>query len=299
METVLITGGSGIIGSRLSEILSMNGFAVRHLSRNPSGKEKYATYQWDLAKGYIDNNALKGVDHIIHLAGANVAESRWTRSRKKEIIDSRVNSLQLIFHKVTSEQIPIKSLVSASGSNYYGFDENSRVFKETDPPGKDFLAQVCIKWEAAALQFEPICKVSILRTGVVLSPKGGALEELSKPIKLFIGAPLGSGNQWMPWIHLDDVCMMYMLLIKTGNAGIYNAVAPEDHTNREFTQMVAKAIHKPLWLPPIPSFVMKMLLGEMSEILLNGNRISCEKITRSGYVFRHPSLHESLQNLLS
>ncbi len=299
METVLITGGSGTIGTKLSALLVEKGYAVRHLSRSPTGKEKYPSFKWDLKKQYIDPKALENVDHLIHLAGSGIADKRWTDDRKKDLISSRVDSMNLLHQKFADKGTKLKTVVSSSGINYYGFAESEKIFTEKDPPGNDFLSDVCIKWENAALQFKSTSRVVLMRTAIVLSPKGGALEKLAQPIRFFVGSPLGSGKQWMPWIHLDDICGMYVHALESNIEGPINAVAPESKTNKEFTQLVAKTLRKPLLMPNIPAFALKLALGELSVVLLNGNRADCGKIVESGFTFNFPTLEEALQNLLT
>lgn len=298
METVLITGGSGIIGKRLSEMLAAQNYAVRHLSRSSSGNEKYPTYVWDLAKNQIDEAALKDVDYIIHLAGENVGGGRWSAERRKKIIGSRIDSANLLFEKLNGK--PLKAFISSSGISYYGSVTTETIFKEDDPKGHDFLAEVSVKWEEAAFQFKPKAnRVVALRTGVVLSPVGGALEKIKKPIKMGIGSALGSGKQYMPWLHLDDICGIYLKAVQDVEMeGIYNAVSSEHCTNQEFTQTIAKVLEKKLWAPKVPAFLLKLLFGEMAVIILEGSRISNEKIKQAGYTFKFNTLTEALNDLL-
>jgi uncharacterized protein (TIGR01777 family) len=187
METVLITGGSGLIGQVLSELLKSKGYAVRHLSRTVNGDEKYPTFKWDLNKNELDSKALENVNHIIHLAGENVGEGRWTSERKKRILSSRVDSLALIESHLRPKQLT--SLINASGISYYGTITTEQIFKETDPKGTDFLADISVQWEGKAFEMEPKAnRIVALRTGIVLSSNGGALEKLKKPIKMGIGS---------------------------------------------------------------------------------------------------------------
>ncbi len=297
METVLITGGSGLIGTRLSELLSEKGYSVRHLGRKPDGTEAYPTYQWSVRRHLIEPAALDGVDHIIHLAGAGIADKRWTPKRRREIINSRVESLKLLDHEISRLSIPLKTLVSASGINYYGIEHPDQIHIENDPPGHDFLSSVCIKWEEESQRFPVETRVVMLRTAMVLSKHGGALEKMTAPMKMFVGAPFGSGKQWMPWIHIDDLCRMYIHVLEHQISGPFNAVAPEYVTNNEFTRKLAAALKVPLWLPNIPGWVMSLLLGKMSMILLKGDRASSQKIMDTGFRFQFSELDKALLNL--
>lgn len=299
MKTVLITGGSGTIGMRLSELLSEEGYAVRHLSRKLTGREKYDSFVWNIEEGYIDPAALIDIDHLIHLAGTGIADGRWTEDQKREILASRVDALDLLWEKISEHHVSLKSMTSASGINYYGYGSNQKIYTESDSPGVDFLSEVCIKWERAAQQFEVLCPVCRLRTAVVLSPKGGALEKLAQPIRFGFGAALGSGQQWMPWIHLDDICRMYIHSIKKALHGPFNATADEQVTNEQFTKLTAEILRKPLWLPKVPAFALKLLFGEMAEMLLHGNRCENEKIKETGFEFRYGGLKEALGDCLN
>jgi len=255
-------------------------------------------YKWDLHKGEIDNRAFEGINSIIHLAGAGIADKRWTDARKKELINSRVKSAELLKTYVISQNVKLNSFISASGIGYYGTATTDHVFKEQDPPANEFVSEICIKWEAAADDFEEICRVVKLRTGVVLSKEGGALVRLAQPIKLGVGAPIGSGDQYMPCIHIDDLCRMYLHCLEKPNLkGVYNAVSGESSTNKELTKAVAEQLNKPLWLPNVPGFVMKLAFGEMAQILLGGSHVSAEKIKSTGFEFRYPTLKKALAEI--
>lgn len=298
MKTVLITGGSGTIGMRLSEILVAKGYIVRHLTRTVNGSEKYPSFVWNIKTGIIDLDAFKAVDHIIHLAGENVGGGRWTEERKKSIYSSRIDTANLIFEKLGNQKI--KSFISASGISYYGTKTTEKIFQEADPKGTDFLAEISVSWEKAAQQFEKIAnRVVCIRTGVVLSPSGGAIEKIVMPIKFGFGSPLGSGKQYMPWIHLDDICGIYVKSIEdeamTGN---YNAVASVHITNSEMTKSIAQTLKKPLWMPKVPAFALKLLFGEMANIILKGSRIDNAKIKKAGYIFEYDSIQPALENIL-
>jgi hypothetical protein len=265
---VLISGGTGLIGTALSRLLLNQGHSVVHLSRSPGSATDFTTYKWDPAAGVLDEKALLGVTAIVHLAGAGIADSRWTERRKKLIIDSRVESANLLLEKVREHQIPLEVFVSASGINYYGMKTVDKIFTEDDPPSDDFIGRCCLLWEQAADQFADLCRVVKLRTGVVLSENGGALERIARPIKWGLGAPLGSGEQWVPYIHMADLCRMYLNALENRSyRGVYNAVNGDHVTNADLTRETAAALKKPLWLPNVPSFAIKLAFGEMGGLV--------------------------------
>lgn len=294
---ILITGGTGLVGSRLSDRLTEKGYEVWHLSRKENLEAKYPAYRWDVTAGFIDERALKA-DHIIHLAGESVASGRWTASRKKKIYDSRIESTNLIARHINEGKLQVKSFIAASAIGIYGSFAGSEVKSEESQSADDFLAQVVKDWEKAADNVTKI-PVAKIRIGVVLSDMEGALPKLLQPIKLGVGAPLGTGKQYMSWIHIDDLVGIFIHALENRLTGVYNAVAPSPETNADFTRQVAKAVKRPLWLPNVPAFVMKAMLGEMSEIVLGGCKASSQKIEESGYVFDHPNLDQALKNLVS
>jgi uncharacterized protein (TIGR01777 family) len=291
MAKIIITGGTGLVGKRLSKLLIDKHHDVVILSRTPKHKNEF---KWDISANYIDEKALLNTDYIIHLAGAGIADKRWTEERKQIIIDSRVQSANLLFNKVTALNINLKGFISASGIGYYGAITSDNIFEETDQAGNDFLADVCQKWENAAHQFSSKnIPVTILRTGIVLSNKGGALDKMKTPII----SPLGSGQQFLPWIHIDDLCEMYVKAIENNLVGIFNAVAPEHQTSKSFSKALAKSIKRPFLPIGVPSFLLKLILGKMAIILLEGSRVSTKKIEKNGYSFRFKTLKEALHNL--
>ena len=291
MARILITGGTGLVGKRLTQLLIDKNHEVLILSRNPKNENEF---KWDISKNFIENKAFKNIDFIIHLAGAGIADERWTEKRKQVIINSRVKTANLLFEKVNELNIDLKGFISASGIGYYGAITSKTIFKETDKPGTDFLGDVCQKWEEAAHQFSrKNIPVTILRTGIVLSSEGGALDKMKTPIV----SPLGSGKQYIPWIHIDDLCYMYIKSIEDNLTGIYNAVAPQHHTSLTFSKALAKSIKRPYLGIGVPGFMLKLLFGELSVILLEGSRISTKKIEKNGYSFRFKTLKKALYNL--
>ena len=296
--SILITGASGLIGARLTEILLQKGHRVAHLGRvKKSGS--VPSYVWDVEKGEIDLKSLNGVDAIIHLAGAGVAEKRWTRERKQEILESRTKSSALLYETLKNAKHQVKVVVSASAIGYYGCGLNNEVLKEESKPGQDYLANVVVAWEKAVDNIISLgMRVAKIRIGIVLSEKGGALKELAVPIKWGVGSPLGTGNQVVSWIHLDDLCALFLKVIEDESmGGAYNAVAPHPVSNKKLTQDLAKILNRPLWLPSVPSFVLRLIVGEMAYIVTNGSNVSSGKIEKAGFKFQFPGLEIALRNL--
>ncbi|AZA76806.1 TIGR01777 family protein [Chryseobacterium sp. G0186] len=297
-EIVLITGASGLIAKELAKKIG-NDYHLRFLTRK---KKQDNEYEWDLEKKTIDESALENVSHIIHLAGANISEKRWTEERKKELIASRIDSAGLLLNTLKKKNITLKSFISASGINYYGTETTEKIYTENDPAGSDFLSEVVVLWEKAADDFmeqhmaERVVKI---RTAVVLSEKDGALKKMLPPIKYYIGSPLGNGKQYMPWIHIEDICSIYELALKNSDMnGAYNAVSPQHTTNADLTKKIAEVLKKPLFLPNVPGFVLRLMFGELATAILEGSRASSQKIQDAGFQFRFPDLKEALKDLL-
>jgi len=297
-ETVLITGAGGMIARELSKKLEKE-YTVRFLTRK---KKRDHDFEWDIKKGTMDESALDNVSHIIHLAGANISEKRWTKERKQELISSRVDSAALLLDTLRKKKIKLKSFISASGINYYGTVTTDKIYKENDPPGNDFLSEVVVLWERSADDFkeqnlaERVVKV---RTAVVLSKEDGALKKMIPTIQYGIGSPLGSGKQYMPWIHIEDICSIYETALKnTDMDGPYNAVSPQHTTNEDLTKKIATVLKKTLFMPNVPAFVLKLIFGELADALLEGSRASAQKIQDTGFKFKFPDLKEALENLL-
>lgn len=300
MSKILITGASGLIGTRLTELLVQRGHEVSHLGRRKHGNGKIKSYTWNIDQHHIDPEALHGKDVIIHLAGAGIADKPWTENRKREILESRTNSSRLLFDELKKGNHSIKSFISSSAIGYYGFGDKEEVFTEDSHPGNDFLATVTQHWER---EVDTIATLGIrlvkVRTGIVLSDKGGPLMEIVKPVKFFVGAPLGSGKQFMSWIHLDDQCGIFIKSVEDqAMSGAYNGVAPTPITNRDLTVSIAKALRKPLILPAIPAFVLRLLLGEMADLVLRGSKVSAQKILQTGYHFKFENIDDAVRDLL-
>lgn len=298
-KNILITGASGLIGHRLTELLMQKGYQVSHLSRTKS-EGPIPTYVWDVKKMTMDPQALQNKDAIIHLAGAGIADKPWTQARKKELLESRTESTRLLAETLKNENHSVTSFISASAIGYYGFGGSDEEFTEEGEAGSDFLATVVKQWESAVDKVIPLgLRVVKLRIGIVFSEKGGALAEMVKPIKWGFGAPLGSGNQFMSWIHLDDLCRMFIHALEQPQMqGVYNATGTEPITNKELTRISARLLKKPLWLPNVPAFVLKIMLGEMADLVLKGSKVSSAKIRNTGFELAYSNLELALKELL-
>lgn len=291
--TILITGGTGLVGQFLSEKLTTKGYNVRVLTRNPKNEREF---YWNLATNEIDENAFKNLDYIVHLAGAGIADKRWTAKRKQEILDSRTISAQLLFKKVKALKIPLKGFIAASAIGYYGAITSEIIFKETDLAANDFLGNVCQKWEHANSAFQELdIPTTLLRTGIVLSKNGGALSKMNTPFAI---NPIASGTHYIPWIHIEDLANLFIKAIEdTYFTGIYNAVAPVHETSYSFSKALAKKTKK-LFIPlGVPAFILKIIFGEMSIILTTGSRISSEKIIKTGFEFSYKNLESAFDGI--
>jgi hypothetical protein len=299
MKTVLITGASGLVGTHLTRALQIKNYQVAHLGRNKNPLPFVDRYTWDLTKMTIEDKAFAKANCIIHLAGANVGEGRWTPERKKEIMESRVFSTQLLKETLKKGNHQVDTFISASAIGYYG-DTEDKLVNEKSPAGSDFLAHVVKTWEDETEEIEKLgIRLIKLRIGVVFAKEGGALPKMAQPIKLFVGASLGSGNQFISWIHIDDLCQIFIHLLENDSLrGVYNAVAPHPVTNEMLTKIIAKVLHRPILLPNVPDFVLQALLGEMSSIALTGNRVSADKILQTGYQFKFVDAARAVRSIL-
>ncbi len=286
-QTILITGASGFIGRHLQQKLTEKGYAVRTLTTQIMNSNVEDCFYWNPDTAEINKKAFESVDYIIHLAGASIGSKRWTKRRKQLITDSRVKSTELLFEKIKLFKIPLKGFISASATGYYGSVTSDEIFDEDSPVAHDFLGKVCYDWEQAADRFTTAgIRTVKIRTGVVLSKDAPALRKMLLPIKLGIGGPIGSGKQYMPWIHIDDLCEIYIKAIEDESfSGAYNAVAPQHITNRELMKTLAKAYKKPFWFPPVPGFILKILLGEMAVIILKGSRVEAKRLIEADFQF--------------
>ncbi|MBE9466281.1 TIGR01777 family oxidoreductase [Dyadobacter subterraneus] len=301
-QKVLITGGTGLIGKRLTTFLLKRGYEVAYLTREKSNIPFVKVYEWDVKNKYIEAGALENTYYLIHLAGAGVADEKWSEERKKEIFSSRTDSIELISRKLKQLNIKPKSFISASGSSYYGEDTGDIQHTEMSPPGKDFLSEVTVEWEKAADNVKQLgIRTVKLRTGIVLSNDGGAVPKMAQPAKFGFGAPLGSGKQWLSWIHIDDLCRLYIeCMEKDSWEGAYNAVAFPPATNEDFTKQICKALDKPQWLPNVPSFALRLVFGEMANVVLGSNYVINQRIKdETDFKYDFPDLPEALKDVFS
>jgi uncharacterized protein (TIGR01777 family) len=297
---VLITGGTGLIGTRLAEMLIDAGYEVALLSRHP-GASRYRGFRWDPQAGMIDEAAISYADYIINLAGSSVSDGKWTNERKQEILSSRLAGTQLVARELAKGHHHVQAFISASAIGIYGDQDDRLVNEETPPAPNDFLAEVCQQWEAAAQSVaEGNIRTAIFRIGIVLSPEGGALVPLARIVKMMAGAALGSGRQYMSWIHLDDLCRLLIDALEEPKwEGTFNAVSPHPVTNQTFTKTLAEVLHRPLVLPKVPEFGLKLVMGEMSEIVLSSQRVSADKVLGQGFKFEYPELRTALDSFYS
>jgi len=297
---ILITGGSGLVGRYLTSLLLERGYSVSHLSRKQDQFGRVRVYRWDPEKGIINPMVFEGVDYIVHLAGANIGETRWTLKRKEEIVRSRVDSANLLYKTINENNIPIKAFISASAVGYYGSSTTDKIYEERDQPGTDFLSKTCIRWEEAAdLFMKSGIRTAKIRTAVVLEKSDSALSKLMMPAKFGFLVQTGNGRQYMPWIHISDLCRIYLKAIEDQTLSeAYNAVSPQHVTHREFVKTLAQVMGKPVIPVPVPGFLLRGALGEMSDVVLKGCRASSEKILRTGFSFSFGNLEESLTDIL-
>ena len=299
---VVITGGSGLIGSAVAWEMGGAGHEVvvltRDLSRVKALPPNTRAMQWDGRTGDGWASLLDGDTGIVHLAGESIAGGRWTESRKRRILASRVEPGGAVLAAIRQAKERPRVLLQGSAVGFYG-PCGDEVVTEAHPPGTDFLAGVCVEWEASTAEAEPLrVRRAILRTGVVLSGDGGALPRMALPFRLGAGGPLGGGRQWFPWIHLaDEVGAIRFLLEREDAHGPFNLTAPEPLTNRDFSRALGRALHRPS-LVPAPGFALRLLLGEMAGMLLNGQRAVPQRLVEKGYTFRHPEALGALRNLL-
>lgn len=300
MHRVVITGGNGLIGSYLSTILDAEGLQVIHLSRGVTGRGKYQSYRWDPESGFCDSDAFREGDALIHLAAASIGEGRWTKARKKKIRDSRTES-GLLLHRMTAGAGKTPSVfITASGINYYGSENTERIFTEADPPATDFLGETCRLWEAAADTFSGSgVRVVKLRTAVVLARSGSALGKMTAPAKAGLITRLAPGDQYFPWIHIADLCGIYQkALTDSAMSGPFNAAAPHHITHDQLMSEVARQKHLPVFLPHVPVWLLKAVLGEMAVIITAGSRISSDRLSGTGFRFRYPDISSALRACL-
>lgn len=297
VKKILITGATGLVGTKLKNQLLKKGYEVNTLSRKENGEPN--NFVWDVYKGTIDDRCIDGVDAIIHLVGEPVADKKWTAERKKQIIDSRVKSTELLYKTIKLKpNHQIKSFVSASAVGFYG-DCGDEILTEESANGYGFLAECCKLWEDAVDQGKKLSlRIVKLRTGIVFSTDGGALPQLDKSVKLFVGSALGTGKQWTPWLHINDMVQMYIYAVENlKTEGCYNACAPFPVTNEALTKAIAKHLHRPFWPIKVPKKAIELLMGERAEAVLMSNNTSAQKILDAGFAFKFTHLDDALTDL--
>lgn len=296
--TVLITGGNGLVGSHLTRILLAEGHAVRHLSRQPRPGSPVPVFKWSVADGYLDPGALEGVDHVVHLSGANIASRRWTPDRMRELYSSRVDAAELLLREAKRYGLRPRTFISAGGINYYGTATSDHIFTEDDPPANDTLGNLCQAWERSAFAWAPHARVAVLRMPMVLARGAGALPKMAGPARWGLAAPFGTSRQWMPWAHVEDVARAFVFLIQQDVDGAFNLAAPEQVRNRDFIRELAHVLHRPCFLPAIPAPLLRAAMGSMASLILEGSRVDGGKLARAGFPLMHPALRPALASLL-
>lgn len=300
INRILIAGGSGTVGKKLTFALLRLGFEVAWLSRKPASKQDpVKTFLWNPSKQTIDNQGIKFADVVINLAGSGIADAKWTLQYKNEIYESRIQSTKLIYKALSESEHQVHTYLAASAIGIYGYNTPLNT-PENGTTADNFLAKVCKDWEAAA---SPITNLGIrtafLRIGVVLAEEGGFVKEVSAPIKNYIGAPLGNGLQHTSWIHIDDLCRLFIHIMQHEQlSGAYNAVSPNPETNAGLTKIMAKLLKKPLLLPPVPKFMLRLIFGELSDVLVASQHISAQKALESGFTFQFPYAKDALKDLI-
>ena len=300
-KNVLISGGSGFIGRHLTALLIAKGYSVSILSRSEKqNKENVFYYKWDVVNQTIDEKAVLNADFIIHLAGENIAEQRWTAKRKAAIIDSREQSILLLYSVLKKNNKKLDAFISASAVGIYGAVNGEEICTEDMPPANDFLGYTCQKWEDSLDFIENLnSRTVMIRTGLVLGKNEGFLKKLTPLFKYRLGSALGSGKQYMPWIHVDDLCAIYyQAIINPAMSGPYNAAINDNTTNSVFSKTLACVFGYSIWLPNVPAFVLKLFMGQMAIIVLTGRRVSSDKIEQTGFKFQFKNLEGALRNCL-
>lgn len=300
MSTILIAGGTGLLGKRLSHLLKEKGHTVLHLSRRKNLNAEFPAYRWDLKNQTIDEEALQQADHIINLAGAGVADARWTDARKQLIISSRVDSANLLRKAIEEKRTPAKTYVSASAIGYYGH-RGDQLVTEDDPPGDEgFLPESVIAWEKAIDEVAATgIRTVAFRIGIVLSTRGGALEKMLLPFKFFNATYFGDGGMYYSWTHIEDMARMFIEAVENEQlTGYYNGVSPHPATNKEIILAAKKALRKPAVVMPAPAAALRLAMGEMADMILDSTRVSSAKIQAAGFKFQFPELVGAIKDLL-
>ena len=300
-KKVLITGATGLIGQKLIELCSEKGIEVHYFTRDPSKVSHFKNakgFLWDIKNRTLDDGAFQGVTTIVHLAGAPISK-RWTKSYKKTLVNSRVVPMQMMYERLEKINHSVGHFISASGISIYPSSSTKLYTEDEQSRSLNFITEVVEKWEAQARKFKSLgMEVSKVRTGLVLAKNGGLLQTLVQPVRLGIGSPLGSGEQWQSWIHIEDIAGIYLFLMRSNMEGIFNAVAPNPVKQKRLIKLIATKLNKPLWMPNVPGFAIKLLMGEMGSLALESQLVSANKIKEIGYHFQYPNLEPALDDLL-
>jgi uncharacterized protein len=299
MKNILIAGGTGLIGTHLSQLLKSKGYAVSHLSRRANPNAEFPTYAWQPEKGTFDKKAFDEADAIINLAGAGIADKLWSEKRKREIIESRTSGNALIAQYLRSEKHHVKTYISASAIGFYA-DRGDELMTETSSAGTGFLAESTVAWEKAIDAVAATnTRTVALRIGVVLSPEGGALQKMLISFLFRLGVYFGNGRQWVSWIHRMDLCNLFVWALENPSAhGTYNAVAPTPLSNLDLTEAISTAKGGFYLLLPTPSFLLRLVMGEMADVVLGSTWVSSQKIENQGFKFKFPDALTALKDLL-
>lgn len=299
-KQILVTGATGLVGKKLIRTLVQMGHSVSVLSRRQVNIPNVKVFIWDVYKQQIDPTCMKGIDTVIHLAGEPIAAKKWTKERKQQIIDSRVLSTQLLHSAIKSHGSSVEDFISASAVGYYG-NRADELLREDSGNGTGFMARCCKLWEDAVDEGSAMgLRVVKLRIGFILAKGEGALATMDKPIRYFVGAPLGTGEQWIPWVHIDDIVAMFIHAMNRSDlAGAYNATAPFPVSNATLTKAIAKALHKPVWPIKVPEKVLEMILGKMSAVVTLSNNTSAQKLLDSDFLFKYTHLEDALADIYS
>lgn len=301
-KNVLLTGGTGFIGKQLTDLLIDSGFTVSILSRSARENTSLITYyKWNLKSDYINEEAILQADYIIHLAGEGIVEKRWTKRRKKVILESRIQPIDLIFSILKKNNKVLDAFISASAVGIYGAVTSSKICTESTPPADDFLGATCVEWEQAVDKISSLgIRTAKVRTGIVLGRNEGFIKKMTPNFKAGFGVVLGTGKQYLPWIHIEDLCQIYLkTLTDETTKGPYNACVTDNTTNLTFSKTLANLYGYKIWLPKVPAFILKIVLGEMSEAVLKGQRVSSEKIQNTGFEFQFTDLERALISCLN
>ncbi|NLN25114.1 MAG: TIGR01777 family protein [Bacteroidetes bacterium] len=300
-KKVLITGATGLIGQKLIELCSEKGIEVHYFTRDPSKVSHFKNakgFLWDIKNRTLDDGAFQGVTTIVHLAGAPISK-RWTKSYRKTLVNSRVVPMQMMYERLEKINHSVGHFISASGISIYPSSSTKLYTEDEQSRSLNFITEVVEKWEAQARKFKSLgMEVSKVRTGLVLAKNGGLLQTLVQPVRLGIGSPLGSGEQWQSWIHIEDIAGIYLFLMRSNMEGIFNAVAPNPVKQKRLIKLIATKLNKPLWMPNVPGFAIKLLMGEMGSLALESQLVSANKIKEIGYHFQYPNLEPALDDLL-